>query len=301
MNLHNDKLLFGQSIQMTSQKLGITENIVEKDYFVTLFLKELTGKLPNLVFKGGTSLSKCYKLINRFSEDIDLTLNVDKATEGVRKGIKNAILAALEELGLTLNNPDFVRSRRDFNRYEVLYPSVFSSELLKPFLYVETAVYIRSFPNETLFADCFIYEYLKGENRNDLIEQYDLMPFEINVQHMDRTFIDKVFALGDYYLDGKVRGHSRHLYDLHKLYPKITFDDKFRALTAKVREIRKPHKTCYSAQDGIDIPELLLKIMNENYYQQDYNNLTAYLLFDHVTYTDTLKTLQAIIDSGMFA
>ena len=45
--------------------------IIEKDYYVTLVLCELAKQVPDLLFKGGTSLSKCHKIIDRFSEDID--------------------------------------------------------------------------------------------------------------------------------------------------------------------------------------------------------------------------------------
>ena len=48
--------------------------IIEKDYYVTLVLKEIATRNPDIVFKGGTSLSKCYKIIDRFSEDIDLNI-----------------------------------------------------------------------------------------------------------------------------------------------------------------------------------------------------------------------------------
>ena len=75
--LHNDKDTFEQIILKVSNETGIEASIVEKDYYVTLFLKRIIELQPNIIFKGGTSLSKCYKLINRFSEDIDL--NIDSA------------------------------------------------------------------------------------------------------------------------------------------------------------------------------------------------------------------------------
>jgi len=107
MNLHKEEELFEWAVQMTAEKLAIAMNIVEKDYYVTLYLKELVKRIPMLVFKGGTSLSKCYKVIDRFSEDIDLSLNVDKATEGQRKSFKKAILEINTEFGFELNNECF--------------------------------------------------------------------------------------------------------------------------------------------------------------------------------------------------
>ena len=70
MYLHKeDRELLHDIIVMVSEKSGIEENIIEKDYYVTLLLKELARRNSNVVFKGGTSLSKAYHVIDRFSED----------------------------------------------------------------------------------------------------------------------------------------------------------------------------------------------------------------------------------------
>ncbi len=74
MYLHKDKTLFNQAVLAASNYFKIDPSIVEKDYYITIFLKQLSQHLPTLLFKGGTSLSKCYKIINRFSEDLDITL-----------------------------------------------------------------------------------------------------------------------------------------------------------------------------------------------------------------------------------
>ena len=68
MYLHNDKDLFTEVITEANAQTGIAESIIEKDYYVTMILKLLAKSNPDIVFKGGTSLSKCFHLINRFSE-----------------------------------------------------------------------------------------------------------------------------------------------------------------------------------------------------------------------------------------
>ena len=84
--LHNERDLFEKAVLDTASAFKIAPVIVEKDYYVSVFLKELVARQPNIIFKGGTSLSKCYHLINRFSEDIDLNIDCDsKPTEGQRK------------------------------------------------------------------------------------------------------------------------------------------------------------------------------------------------------------------------
>ena len=61
--------------------------IVEKDYYVTLLLRELAGKQAELpaYFKGGTALYKAQKSIRRFSEDIDLTVCIDNCSNNQAK------------------------------------------------------------------------------------------------------------------------------------------------------------------------------------------------------------------------
>ena len=77
MNLHKHPKEFYDTLLVLGNRLNISPAIIEKDYYVTMFLEVLAKRVPNLLFKGGTSLSKCYKIINRFSEDIDLTLDAE--------------------------------------------------------------------------------------------------------------------------------------------------------------------------------------------------------------------------------
>jgi predicted nucleotidyltransferase component of viral defense system len=76
MNLHENKEAFRDAIRATSDHLGIRDIFIEKDYWVTFLLKRLSQSpyAENVVFKGGTSLSKVFNLISRFSEDVDLAI-----------------------------------------------------------------------------------------------------------------------------------------------------------------------------------------------------------------------------------
>lgn len=80
MKLHENKEDFTEAVQTVSRGLNISPALVEKDYYVTLVLKRINEEVTGLIFKGGTSLSKCHKVINRFSEDIDLTLDSEHLT-----------------------------------------------------------------------------------------------------------------------------------------------------------------------------------------------------------------------------
>lgn len=299
--LHNDKETFEQVILKVSSETGIEASIIEKDYYVTLFLKKIVELQPNIIFKGGTSLSKCYKVINRFSEDIDLNIDtVSKPTEGQRKKLKENIVSIIDEFGFTLDNADNVRSRRNYNRYIIDYPTVFSSNFLKEHLIIETAVYIKAYPCERMQATSIIYDYLKQNGYDDLITKYGLEPFELNVQTASRTLIDKLYALGDYYLSDAVQEHSRHIYDLYKLSDIVTLDDDLKQLVSEVFEERKPHEQCHSAKDGIDMNTLLQEIIDKDIYKKDYEDITSKMLFEDIPYSTAIKTLQKIVDYKLF-
>ena len=84
MNLHHNPSVFQDAITATAEALQIRDIFVEKDYWVTLVLYRLAHSpyVEQAIFKGGTSLSKAYHLIERFSEDIDLAINVPAGMTG---------------------------------------------------------------------------------------------------------------------------------------------------------------------------------------------------------------------------
>lgn len=299
--LHNDKELFEQVILKVAESTGIDVGIIEKDYYVTLFLKKIVELQPNIIFKGGTSLSKCYKLINRFSEDIDLNIDTQsKPTEGQRKKLKENIVSIINKLDFTLDNSDNVKSRRNYNRYVIDYPTVFSSEYLKEHLIVETAVYIKAYPCKRMSATSIIYDYLNNNGYDDLIAQYGLEPFELNVQTAERTLIDKLYALGDYYLSDSVHEHSRHIYDIYKLLDIVSLNDNLKCLANEVQQERKPHEQCRSAKDEVDMNMLLREIIDKDIYKKDYEDITEKLLFEDVKYDVAIDALKKVVDYNLF-
>ena len=299
--LHNDRELFEQLILRTSESLGIKAEIIEKDYYVTLFLKELVSVSPDIIFKGGTSLSKCYHLIDRFSEDIDLNIETEtKPSESRRKHLKSSIVSVIDKLGFTLTNPENVKSRRDYNRYIIDYPSVLGASYLKEMLIVETAVYQRAYPTVHKTAGSLIYDFLSANGFDDFIRQYSLEPFELNVQSAERTMIDKLYALADYYLAGTTAEHSRHIYDIYKLLSVVEINDELKKLAVSVADERKPHSRSLSVQDGTDIKAVLREIVEKNIYESDYKTITESLLFEPVPYETAIKALNTVLESGLF-
>lgn len=301
MYLHDEPDIFKDIVTATASFFNIDPSIIEKDYYVTLLLKEIVERQPDIIFKGGTSLSKCYKLINRFSEDIDLNIQGEKKpSESKRRKLKTNIVSSIEKYNFILENTDDIRSRRDFNKYIISYPTEFTSKFLKQQLIIETAVFLRSYPCKKLFASSYIYDFLLKNNRNDIIDEYGLELFELNVQTAERTMIDKLYALGDYYLNDTIKGHSRHIYDICKLLKIVKIDNELKKLREQVRIERMNDKQCPSAKEDVDFKKLLADIVAKDVYKSDYENITSGLLFEKLPYDTAVKSLEEILQSELF-
>ncbi|MFR6537817.1 MAG: nucleotidyl transferase AbiEii/AbiGii toxin family protein [Lachnospiraceae bacterium] len=303
MHLHHDKEAFEELVIGAANELHIPANVIEKDYFVTLTLKKLSTKLKDMVFKGGTSLTKCYQLLDRFSEDIDISYTAESGVPGDarKKQLKKAVVSTLESLELTINNLEYTRSRRNYNCYCASYPSIYdNSPFLKQELVLETYVALLPFPTVTRMVDNYLYRFLKKINRLDIAEQYDLMPFPITTQAIERTLVDKVFAICDYYLDGKTEKHSRHLYDIHKIYTNMEIPNNFKDLIVNVRSLRSELAVCPSAKDGVDINKVLQEIVDTEAYKNDYEEITSGLLFTPLEYDEVITSIKAIIQLNLF-
>lgn len=297
MYLHKNKETFKDIIEQVSNQIGKPTAIIEKDYYVTLILRKLAMKLNNVVFKGGTSLSKGYHVIDRFSEDIDITFD-EHIGESRRKKLKNTIIKGIsEELEMPILNFDQTQSDRNYNAYLFSYDSVFdlNDDPMPRQVKLETALGSYSFPTETIKINNFIGDYLK-----DFSIKYELDPFSMRVQTLERTFIDKVFALCDYYLKGKSKGYSRHLYDIYKLASLIQFDEKLIQLIHEVREHRAQMEICPSAKKGISIPIIIKEFCDNDFYKNDYYSITNYFTNEYISYEDVVKNIMNIINKNLF-
>lgn len=298
MKLHTDKKVFEQAVEAAAQYCGVPAGIIEKDYYVTLLLKKIAQSEPQLVFKGGTSLSKCYKLIKRFSEDIDLTLSC--TSQSLRVNLTHNIKDICKNEGLPIVNGDQILSKNRFNRYIIDYKPVYSISGLNPYVIVETAFMQRAFPVEEKQAASLIYDFMLDNGFADIIAGYDLAPFTVKVQTLARTLIDKVFAICDYYLKGETERYSRHLYDIAEIVKKVPLDDSLRRLAQEVGAERGKNPINKSAAEGVNIPELLKRILDERYFEADYKNVTKYLLYEDVDYETAARGLQAILQMKIF-
>ena len=242
-------------------------------------------------------------MIDRFSEDIDITFK-EHIGESRRKKLKNVVLRGIsEELGMPIANWEETQSDRDYNAYLFSYESVsgFQDDRLPQYVKLETALGSYSFPTQTVEIRNYIGDYLEGRGRADLAGQFSLGRFSMNLQSLERTYIDKVFALCDYYLQGKSKRYSRHLYDIYKLTPRIEFNDEFAVLVREVREHRSKMRICPSADETVDVPAVISEFCDNSFYREDYQAITDYFAKDAVSYDDVIGQMRTLVASNLFA
>ena len=284
-------------IETVARELGRSEQMVEKDTIQSMFLFELAKSELPFVFKGGTSLSKAYNLIDRFSEDIDLSMN-RRPTQSERVKSKELIIEIAENLGLVLSNPEDIKSRYDYNKYAFKYESLFSVIPLE--IIIETSFYQSVYPVDKHIVGSFVGRFCL--ERNIILP----VPFEaaevmMNVQSVERTLVDKVFAVCDYKIQNMQDRDSRHLYDICKLLREVELNEELDKLIDMVRDDRMQSKNNPSAQLEYIIPDMLKEIIRSRFYEPDYKNVTQKLLYEDISYDYAIENGIAIIaESDVF-
>lgn len=218
MKLHLDRTAFEFIIDQTAKTNGVRRDVLEKDYYVTLLLYELSQKENQgyAYFKGGTALYKALRSIRRFSEDIDLTVFTEDCPTNsqAQKRLENAALRFKSmQKGETLEN------RRGSITCLYSYDSLYDldvTDALQRFgnVKVEATSFTVSEPTEKIEIAPHLYELCDETQKNILQEQYDIKPFVIETISLERIFIDKVFAAEFYYLRNELSDVAKHVYDL---------------------------------------------------------------------------------------
>lgn len=228
MKLHENKEQLADAIRITSAELGIPQKFVEKDYWICQILQRLS-RMPQAertVWKGGTSLTKGYGIIQRFSSDVDLAIIGEGLSNNQQKklvlhlGKDTTIdLEETEEFGESIKNSRF---RKTYHSYpSVIDRTDTSLDFLGNYVIVEINTYGNPYPFVRQFVKPFITEMMEKRQLEDLIAQLDMAPFELNVLDKRRTMCEKVVSLLRFsFEEDPVAGLTskvRHFYDLHFL------------------------------------------------------------------------------------
>jgi len=226
MNLHTNTVDFTALITFTAKHFNIIPAFVEKDYWITLTLSRLaqSENVENAVFKGGTSLSKGYRIISRFSEDIDIAMiNENLSGNALKTKIRN--IEKEITVGLMEIVEDGVTSKGSMFRKSIFeYPTLLSGKvdsIIPNRMIVEINSFANPYPNVKQKITSFVTEYLAANNQLAAIEEYGLQPFSLNVLDKRRTMIEKLVSLFRFSFAENARrslsAKIRHFYDLYYL------------------------------------------------------------------------------------
>ena len=157
-----------------------------------------------------------------------------------------------------------------------------------------------AFPTEERELSNYLLDAL-GAEEEELIATYDLGAFSMRVQSLNRTLIDKVFAVCDYYLQNKAHRNARYLYDIYKLTEYVEMNNDFLKLVKEVRahRIAMGSEIAPAASLDVNILELVQKICNEDFYKEDYRETTLKLISDSLEY-EMLKMYYKELVEKMF-
>lgn len=251
MKLHENQTDFLNAIKATSQATGIREVYIEKDYWVCYILKNLSESKfsKEVVFKGGTSLSKAHKVIHRFSEDVDLALlntsmpdaQIKKKLKEIEISIAKAPLASIEKVGITSKGSSIRKTVWEYQKISQGEYGDASSELL-----LEINSFAIPSPFISVPIQTYIGEHLESINQSSFANELLLQPFQINVLEMKRTFAEKVSAVARASFESDpehnvLKNKIRHLYDLTMLLrlphmKKFLTNGEFKNIHAQVQK-----------------------------------------------------------------
>jgi predicted nucleotidyltransferase component of viral defense system len=223
MNLHHDLKLFSNTLRAASQHLDINLEFVEKDYWITLVLSRLANSkyVNESVFKGGTSLSKGYNLIERFSEDVDIAVinNNEKTGNEIKniiRTIEKEITSDLIELQIDGVTSKGSRFRKSVFEYVTTKKGNASNKLI-----VEINSFANPFPFQKLTIQSMVFDFLMQTGNEKYIEQYGLQSFQVNVLSKERTLLEKMVSLIRFSFEKStvesISEKIRHFYDLYYL------------------------------------------------------------------------------------
>lgn len=213
MKLHTNPDEFHELISIVAQEKNISESAVERDYYIVMMLKALSESIysDQCVFKGGTSLSKCYpNSIERFSEDIDLTfLGMELSDKACDKAIK-----AIEKVMTAGANTEKVDSERS-NRSKSMYVWFGAPE---DQIKLEIGSTVRPDPYSPKSVKTYIQEYLEDHGFAEDAKKYGLEAIQVNTLNIERTFIDKIMSVKRHAICGTLNRKVRHIYDVVRLF-----------------------------------------------------------------------------------
>lgn len=214
MLLHTFNEDFRELITIVAHNMNLPESAVERDYYIVLLLHNLAHSdyADKCVFKGGTSLSKCYPgSIERFSEDIDLTY---LGEDGMTNKQYSKTIKRIEDIMTVGADTEKIDAERNDRNKSMLVWFGDRANRIK----LEIGSSVRPDPYKPKILKSYIHEFLEAQNAVDDIAKFALEPVTINVLNIERTFIDKIMSVKRHAICGTISTKARHIYDVVRLF-----------------------------------------------------------------------------------
>lgn len=174
--------------------------------------------------------------------------------------------------------------------YEYPRKSKHVIENLKPYIVYESYTFDLTFPWAKKEVGSLISDYLKKSGRYDIIEEYELEPFSLNVLDIRRTFFDKVFAVHESLTDRKhVEVYARHVYDLCRMIERDEIQDAYNSGEAK--RLYKEFLDARIKMSGSNIDETFdintckIRNLTDNAFKSGFDKFQKQLVFPNETIT----------------
>ena len=301
MKLHEFPNEFKDLISIVAKDKHLPESAIERDYYIVMLLQNLVISefAEKCVFKGGTSLSKCYpNSIERFSEDIDLTyLGMDESAKACDKAIKK-----IEKIMTTGAQTEKIPEERS-NRSKSMF--VWFGDI-KNRVKLEIGSSVRPDPYSKKSLKSYIHEFLETHDGADDIVKYELCEIELNVLNIERTFVDKLMSVKRHAICGSIEKKVRHIYDITRLFnlPEIKSFLEDTSELKRLVEITKETDSYYLQKRNISLeynPTGPYDFTSWKHYLTDsvrseYENLHKELLYtdEQQNFNDAIITFEAV-------
>jgi hypothetical protein len=226
-----------------SERTNIPIAYIEKDFWLTEALRRMAAIADaekfTLLFKGGTSLSKAYKLIQRFSEDVDLLVVMPTGTKGEQdRLLRHLIEEAAASCGVSATTQPSATTKGVKRAARLHFPSSAENVGTSNGLLIELGSRGGAMPHERLTIRSLVAEL----SSVDISDVEEVAPFEISVLSPVRTLVEKLVLLHTAHTDGDVKRinqTARHYYDIHELlaHPNILEELVAYGIDALARDI----------------------------------------------------------------
>ena len=236
MKLHENIALYRDAIRFTAQQMKLKPEYIEKDYWVTYALfsifKSEIGK--ETIFKGGTALSKCYQLIDRFSEDIDLVVlrregETNSKLKSKLKRISQEIETVLPEITIEGITHKMGMNRKTAHAYNKEFKGNYGQVRDAIILESTWLGYYEPFTRKNIIS--FVGQMMLDNKQSNIAEENGLLPFELQALKPIRTICEKIMSLVRFsYSENPIadlKKKIRHIYDLHQLLKQDEFLEFF--------------------------------------------------------------------------